>query len=154
MKLEISKPMKIFFISVTMLLTSTILFFCIRLFGKSDLPIDKLFIESDAPESLEDKAIELSKKFANAFFDGTAFLNPEQQPVTENFRSYLMMEREKYLLDNQSPLGGKVMNLISEKAQLEINHNVNFYAVWLTVVIQTRTGEEKKVIFITRGTKY
>ncbi len=106
--------------------------------------------ESKQIINIRDRVIKLSKDFALSFFDGTAFINCETQPVVEDFRQFLRIEREEYFRKGESPLGGSVVKFGDEIFFQEPDQNGYSYAVWIVTTIRTRRGIEKDVVFITR----
>lgn len=103
-----------------------------------------------AKYEIEDNAISLSKKFAISYFDGTAFTHYQDQPVVESYKQYLQNTEALYVKSGQSPLGGKVLSFGKEIFIPEPEQNPISYAVWIVTTIETRFGEKKGIVFITR----
>jgi hypothetical protein len=99
---------------------------------------------------LKESAINLSKRFAFAFFDGTAFTQNQDQPVIESYRQFLKNTEANYLKKKESPLGGSVVAFGKELFLPEADQYPITYAVWIVTKIRTHLGENKEVIFITR----
>jgi hypothetical protein len=94
--------------------------------------------------------IEFSKEFAIAYFNGTAFLNPDVQPVSKNYMEYLKIEKNRLEEKSESPIVFDILGFDDNQVIPETDQGLETYAVWLITTIRTRNGFEKKVIFITR----
>ncbi len=103
-----------------------------------------------AVANYQDRAVELSKVFAIAYFNGTAFVSSDIQPVVDSYKEYLNIELGHYREIGDSPLGGGVVSFGDFKFIPESDQGSDTYAVWLITKIKTRAGLEKTVIFITR----
>jgi hypothetical protein len=94
--------------------------------------------------------IDFTERFANDYFDGKAFLDPENQPVIDSYKEYLTIEKERILQHGISPLGGGVISFNSSLVIPEPEKGDGVFAVWLGTTINTREGIQKNVVFIAR----
>jgi hypothetical protein len=142
------------------LLLVTLLFLLSLAYAGLNIYMHKNFITSNPliaetqqvsqSDLFKDKAINFSKQFALAFFDGTAFTQNQDQPVIESYRKFLKNTEVNYLEKGESPLGGSVLAFGKELFITETDQNPVTYAVWIVTKFRTRLGENKEVVFIAR----
>jgi hypothetical protein len=103
------------------------------------------------PISDEQQVVDFVKAFATAFYDGSAFMDPDNQPVLESFKTYLRLEKKNIVLTQNNFSGSKLVSIEDIQVIPESLEGSQTFAVWMRVKIHTTDGIEKKMIFIARA---
>lgn len=144
-----SKVNRIFVSCLTVLVLSTIAFYILQIVT-SQRKIESSTNPTMISNSDEQQVVDLVKAFAAVYYDGSAFINPDSQPVLESYKTYLRLEKKNIVLEQNDFNGSKLVSIENILVIPESLEGYQTFAVWMRVKIHTTDGIEKKMVFIAR----